>query len=577
MKVGSVGLWLVCALLACIACPAFAQEPATTPDTPAAGDGKKERAREHFQSGLEHFSRGEWDPALAEFLKSRQLFPTRSNTQNAAVALGHLGRNGEALEMFELLLREFHDIPQKDLDDVEREIRKLQSLVGSIDIRGAPTGATVMVDGRMRAKTPTRPVRATAGTHVVKVYKRGSLPFEQRVDVAAGEVEVVIASLTALAESGRLKVSESAGKPADVIVDGIVVGKAPWEGSVLPGNHAVSLKGEGTSGTPPANTPVRPDRSTVLALALERLDCALRIDPLPANAAVAIDRVDVGRGAWAGRLRCGTHRVELAAEGFLPLSRDVALQEGHEAVERLELDRDPDSPLWRAAHPPHIVLEAAFDGVLATTLGGDLENACPDPCTRSPVLGLFAGARGGYEWGNGIGLGATIGYLWVQRRLSNRATTVTEGPNRYAAVANDRETLRGAMFGLDGYLRRGESWPWMARLGVGVLVGSIQDRRDAVIDGSQGTDQYGPANSVVGARYAYLAPELRLGRRIGNWELSAGLRPIILLALTQPMFQDDELATSNSKYGLISFEHQALTGRTLFLLSAGVAVRYGFL
>jgi hypothetical protein len=582
MLIGRLESWLVCAMLLGLAGPVFADPPDEPPKEDAATENAatedaKERARQHFEIGLEHFTRGEWEAALAEFLKSREIFPTRSNTQNAAVALSRLGRNDEALDMFEALLSEFKNIPDRDLDDVQREIRKLQNLVGNIEIRGAPAGATVMVDGRLRAKTPTRAVRVMTGSHVVKVYKPGTTPFERRVEVAAGETEVVSVSLAALEQSGRLKVTESSGKPADVIVDGIVVGKAPWEGNVVPGKHAVSLKGEGNQGTPPVSTPVRTDQVAVLTLALESLDCAIRIDVQPANATVAIDRVDLGRGGWTGRLRCGNHRVEIAAEGFLPLSRDVALQASAEGVVHAELDRDPESPLWRAAHPPRIFVEGAFDGIFAPSLGSDVESACSGGCSKRPSFGFFAGARGGYQWGNGLGLGATIGYLWAQTRVQNLDATVTEGPNRYAAVENDRVTLRGAMFGLDGQLERGESWPWMVRLGVGVVVGSVQDRRDATIDGSLGADQYGPANSAFAARYAYLAPEIRLGRRLGNLELSAGLRPIVLLALTQPVFQDDELATQASKYGLISFEHQALTARSLFLMSAGLAARYSFL
>jgi hypothetical protein len=65
-----------------------------------------------------------WEPALAEFLRSRALFPTRANTQNSAVALEHLNRFDEALDMFETLVREYPNLP--DRTQVDQEIKRLR-------------------------------------------------------------------------------------------------------------------------------------------------------------------------------------------------------------------------------------------------------------------------------------------------------------------------------------------------------------------------------------------------------------------------------------------------------------------
>src|SRR5207237_152698 len=82
------------------------------PDAPA--DDRREQARALFESGLAHFDRGESSAALADFLRSRELFPTRSATKNAAVCLRKEGRLDEALDMLEELLRAFADLPPAD-------------------------------------------------------------------------------------------------------------------------------------------------------------------------------------------------------------------------------------------------------------------------------------------------------------------------------------------------------------------------------------------------------------------------------------------------------------------------------
>src|SRR5262245_57725646 len=58
-------------------------------------------ARTHFERGVAHFDRREWQPALAEFLRSRELAPTRGNTKNAAICLRKVGRFDDALDLFE--------------------------------------------------------------------------------------------------------------------------------------------------------------------------------------------------------------------------------------------------------------------------------------------------------------------------------------------------------------------------------------------------------------------------------------------------------------------------------------------
>src|SRR3569623_2298163 len=57
-----------------------------------ATDQQKADAKSHFDAGISHFDRQEWAAALVEFLKSRELYPTRGNTKDAAICLRKVGR-----------------------------------------------------------------------------------------------------------------------------------------------------------------------------------------------------------------------------------------------------------------------------------------------------------------------------------------------------------------------------------------------------------------------------------------------------------------------------------------------------
>lgn len=315
------------------------------PAAPAGTDAAKNEARTHFEKGLSLFDEEAWDAALAEFLRSRELFPTRAATKDAAFCLRKLHRFDEALDMFEALLADFPNLPADDRAIADREIRALGGFVGRIDVRGGEPGATVVVDNRARGTMPSDAVRVAIGTHVIRVVKEGFVPFEAQVTVASGQTSTVPVKLARLIQGGRLKVVEQTGKVVNVLVDNVVVGKTPWEGTLPVGHHSVTLVGEDKLGTPPARAPVLLDEVTSLTLAVEELGARLRVEPSPAEARVAVDGVVVGRGLWEGRLRAGAHRIEVGADGFLPLSQDVSLVESDHQVIGVKLERDPRAAL----------------------------------------------------------------------------------------------------------------------------------------------------------------------------------------------------------------------------------------
>ena len=553
---------------------------AQQPKPPAASGVSAEakaKAKEHFLAGLELFNRGVWEAALAEFLRSRALYATRSNTQNAAVALAKLNRFDEALDMFEALLEEFPDLP--DRAKVGQEVKRLRALVGSVEIRLATPGATVVIDGRNRGKTPLAgPLRVSSGSHVVRVFLGGMAPYEVRIEVAGGEKKVVEPVLTTLTRAGRLKVTEQRGATAEVLVDGIVVGKTPWEGALEPGSHAVALRGEGKRGTQPVRAPVKLDETTVLNLALESLDCSLRIDPQPLSASVAIDGVEVGRGTWEGPLRCGRHRVEVAAKGFLPANKRISLTADRAVSENIELERDPASELWRAANPPRVFVEANLGALAAVSFGGDVWDGCSGSCEKALPFGVAATVYGGYQLSSGIGVGIGVGYLAVRTNINQRDVVPLQVPSSspLSGVESDRLTLSGLTLGIAASLQRGKDWPWTVRLGGGVLLGRLEDRRSATVEFGSGSSGYGPRTDRVSARYAYVAPEFRIGPRFGKFELSAGIRPMLLLALSQPEFDDKQRLTDDQSLGYFRFQPETLSASTMALIEAGLGVRYSF-
>lgn len=588
------------ALLAIISleAAALAQAPAQAPPPPAAAppapappasgeaaaaedaepnEAVKQEARVHFQKGLALLREEAWGAALAEFILSRELFPTRAATNNAAIALRRLQRYDEALDMFETLLREFPNLPQTEKTAAQRAIVELRGLVGTIEILGAEAGATITVAGQARGEyPPVKPLRVPAGTHIVRVFKEGFEPSEARVEVAGGLTVSIEAKMRKLTQAGRLKVTEQGGRALDVLVDNVIVGQTPWEGSIAVGDHTVALRGKDKLGTQPVSAPVKAQDLTSLTLRAEELDAAMRVDPTPAGARVAINSVTVGRGAWAGRLKSGTHKVEVAADGFTPVVRQVVLERGEREIVSVQLQRDPNAEFWRK--PNKVVFEVEAAVAFAPSLGGDVVDTCRGDCSRSLGFGALTQFHFGYELGSGLIFGFTAGYLTaVQEAEGREATIIPHSLEARPGTASDELLLRGFVGGATLGYHVGESFPALFRLGVGSVLGSVRDARTGTFTARDAT-QYDafPVTDAQAARYVYVSPEARIGVRfLKHFEVSAGLKAMFLIAPSPPRWNNKiELAASTD--GAATYPNDTLTGSFVAVLAPGLGARYDF-
>lgn len=578
---------IVCsALIAALAVESvsLAQPAPAPPAAPGAkvedarpNEAAKPQAQAHFEKGLKLLQDEAWAAALAEFLVSRELFPTRAATNNAAVALRKLQRFDEALDMFETLLRDFPTMPAEERAAAQRAAAELRGLVGTIEIVDAEPGAAIAIGGQNKGEyPPITPLRVAAGSHQVRVFKEGFEPFEARVDVAGGQTARVAAPLRRLTAAGRLKVLEQAGREIDVVIDNVVVGKTPWEGVVSIGAHTVLLRGKDKLGTQPASAPVKAGETTALTLRAEDLDAALRVDPSPPGASVIIDSVPVGRGAWFGRLRSGPHKIEIVQEGFVTVTRQIELEKGGRQIVGAKLERDPDAGIWRL--PSKITFDLGGSLLVVPSFGGDVASGCSKGCTQPAGLGWLALLHASYELGSGFGFGLVGGYLSAAQDVTGRtAKIVPVNLPAQAGTSNDALHLRGALLGATVGVHFGDRVPVAFRLGAGALIGSMRDERTGKFKTTGGASYETFAVAAApAARYFLLDPEARVGLRFAkHFEASIGVQALVLIAITQPKW-DERVEVGASTDGIGTYPADTLSGSVVLMLAPGANLRYDF-
>ena len=469
----------------------------------AAAQAPMAEARRHFDVGLELIDRHAWDGALAEFLRSVELHPTASALENAAVCRRELGRYDEALDTYDALLAKMGtQLSPDERRAVEADMARLERFTGHLAVTSDPPGATVFVDDRPRGTTPlASPLRLTVGTRAVRVDRPGYAPFETKVLVTHGDTQRVLAKLPVIARLGTLRVRATNG-PDDVIVDGTVVGRTPWEGTLAAASHTVALRSaDGALGTDPRTVDIATGQVTSLELTASRLSGVLRVEPTPSDASVAIDGKKVPRGSWGGAVLVGKHDVRVAADWYEPEQQTVTVvATGVQAV-RPTLARVPRADVEVSAGPTPFYDSGVRGGI----------GACNAAC-----FGYTVGLRAAYRLTPRLAVELGVSIV----ALPHESTTTVSGTFEHAAVQGSyTETADtfGYAFGPSLRYQIGDAWPLSLRLTVGAAALTFTNVSSGQFQAPDGSS-YGLGNRDADTTFwsPVLAPEIRFGHRFAR-------------------------------------------------------------
>jgi hypothetical protein len=469
----------------------------------ALADDPLAEAKRHFDIGFELVDRHAWDAALAELLRSYELHPTAAALKDVAICRRELGRFDEALDAYEQVLARFGaELSADERRAVDADVARIMRFVGALDVTSDPP-ALVFVDDRERGATPlAHAIRVTVGTRHVRVVKDGYAPFEAAVIVSHDESATrVAAKLAVVSRLGRLRVTKRTAPPFDVLVDGAVVGRTPWEGQLAVGTHAVSIR-HGDHGTIAREVDIGTGTTTDLALEPRVLDGALRIEPTPSDARVIVDGTRVSQGAWSGELPSGEHRVRVEAPWYVPETRVVDLtSRGVQAVRPVLL------PTSRA----YLELVAGFavPGMFDVGVRGGI-GVCNVSC-----VGNLIGVRSGYGLTSSVSVELFVFSLSLPH---DSATTVSGTILGQSGSARYTENVDASMFALGASLR----WQIFDRVPISLhaFVGgadtTLANSTSAAVPIGTSTYFVGHRDGITTFWSPAFGPELRVGIPFGR-------------------------------------------------------------
>ena len=158
---------------------------------------KQQRARVHYDRGLQLVSEEAYSAALLEFERAYELSPSYKILYNLGSIHVFLNEFAAALGAYERYLEEGGErIPAARRAEVRKEIRALTVRVGVIRIEINIEGAEVRVDNRIVGTSPlSEPVRVDPGRHRVEASKQGFVAASRVVTVVGSDVLAVALKL----------------------------------------------------------------------------------------------------------------------------------------------------------------------------------------------------------------------------------------------------------------------------------------------------------------------------------------------------------------------------------------------
>jgi tetratricopeptide (TPR) repeat protein len=266
-----------------LAWPALALLSALPAPAAWASSADGETSQEHFDKGVAATDAGRFEEAADEFRRAYRQSEAFLILYNIGQVEALRGRPVEAVEAFERYLAEGGaEIPARRRQSVRGEIEAQGARIGTIDVRTAPPGAEVLVDGVSVGRTPfAKPVRVVAGRHQVEANLPGHAVEARALEVVGRSdvsLQLSLAPLTAVelerhfvdpalaAQTTRPLELESTGAVRPLRIAGyllVVAGVATATAGGLVAYSGARLANEANKELAAAPTPAAWDRAKV--------------------------------------------------------------------------------------------------------------------------------------------------------------------------------------------------------------------------------------------------------------------------------------------------------------------------
>jgi hypothetical protein len=203
-------------------------------------------ARAEYEAGRILYADKDFANAIVKFQKAYELSNDPRLLFNVAVCQKNLRRYAKMLDTFR---RYRHDgaalLTPDELAQATEIIKTVESFVSALTLTANEDGADVFVDDEKVGTTPLKePLFVDVGKRRIRLVKPGWKPQEVSREIPGGGTVSLDVVLEKEIHRGRLEIA-SAGKEDIIAIDGSVVGRGRWDGSLPSGGHTLRVTAQG--------------------------------------------------------------------------------------------------------------------------------------------------------------------------------------------------------------------------------------------------------------------------------------------------------------------------------------------
>jgi tetratricopeptide (TPR) repeat protein len=206
----------------------------------------------------------------------------------------------------------------------------------AVTVRTEEPGASVRIDDNDAGTTPLR-IRLMPGRHTLSITGPDGRSTEQQIEVKGRRMDLAVDLPRQAGDPATLAVNSDPSE-ANVLVDGTLLGRTPYQGALQPGEHTVAVELEGRL-RQQRKVFAREGRDASLSFALAPLPKApaLAVESDPVGAVVVVDGKERGRTPLIVALPQGYHQLVLRQEGRREVSTDFDMPKDRDLSIRLDL------------------------------------------------------------------------------------------------------------------------------------------------------------------------------------------------------------------------------------------------
>jgi hypothetical protein len=225
--------------------PAPPPAAAAPPAAPPLSETLTGMAKAEYEAGRILYGDKDFGNAIVKFMKAHELSKDPRLLWNIAVCEKNLRHYSKMLADIQRYRTEAAALLSDDEKAQSVEIIKtVEAFVSRMKLTASEDGAEVFIDDEKVGETPLPgPVIVDVGARKIRLTKKGFKEALVTKEVTGGGELTVIVDIEKEIHRGRLAVNAG---PNDILsLDGKVIGKEHWEGSLQSGGHTLKVTAQG--------------------------------------------------------------------------------------------------------------------------------------------------------------------------------------------------------------------------------------------------------------------------------------------------------------------------------------------